>query len=98
MTDDVRYLNVGMPELEGHLQVRAALTPFLASSTAVRWTVHHIAETVGGGAVLTQRTDVFEMGDRTVTVPVMGAAEFRDGKISAWRDYFEVPAFQKQLA
>lgn len=97
MSEDARYLNVGLSEFVGHAQIRAALSPFLASSTAVRWTVHHIAET-SDGAVLTERTDVFEMGERTVTIPVMGVAEFSDGKISAWRDYFDVPGFQKQLA
>ena len=97
MTDDVRYLNVGMPEMVGHEPIRAALTPFIGGATAVRWTVHHIAETANG-AVLTERTDVFEMGPRTVTIPVMGVFEFDNDKISAWRDYFDVPAFQKQMA
>ena len=97
MTPDVRYLNVGMPEMVGHEQIRTALTPFIGSATAVQWTVHHIAETAGG-AVLTERTDVFEMGPRTVTIPVMGIFEFEGDKISAWRDYFDVPAFQQQMA
>jgi len=97
MTPDAHYLNVGMPQMAGHAQIRTALTPFLAGSTAVRWTVHHIAETTRG-AVLTERTDVFEMGGRTVSIPVMGVFEFEGDKISAWRDYFDVPAFQKQMA
>jgi limonene-1,2-epoxide hydrolase len=97
MTPDVRYLNVGMPEMFGHEQIRAALTPFLGGSTAVRWTVHHIAQ-ASSGAVLTERTDVFEMGPRTVTIPVMGVFEFEGDRISAWRDYFDVPDFQRQLS
>jgi limonene-1,2-epoxide hydrolase len=97
MTPDVRYLNAGMPEMVGHDQVRAGLGSFIGASSQVRWTVHHIAETAAG-AVLTERTDVFEMGPRTISIPVMGVFEFEDGKISAWRDYFDVPAFQKQMA
>ena len=97
MTPDVRYLNVGMPEMVGHDQVRAGLTGFLAASNEVRWTVHHIAETADG-AVLTERTDVFQMGPRTVSLPVMGVFEFQGDKIKAWRDYFDVPDFQKQMA
>jgi len=96
MTPDVRYLNVGMPEMVGHDQVRAALTGFLGVSTKVRWTVHHMAE-AADGSVLTERTDVFEMGPKTVSIPVMGVFEFADGKINAWRDYFDVPDFQKQM-
>ncbi len=97
MTPDVRYLNVGMPEMVGHDQIRAAIGPFLAGASQVRWTVHHIAET-SAGAVLTERTDVFQMGPKTVTLEVMGVFEFEGDKISAWRDYFDVPAFQKQMA
>jgi limonene-1,2-epoxide hydrolase len=97
MTHEVRYLNVGMAEMVGHDQIRAGLTLFLGGSSAVRWSVHHIAETAAG-TVLTERTDVFEMGPRTVTIPVMGVFEFAGDKISAWRDYFDVPNFQKQLA
>ena len=97
MTPDVRYLNVGMPQMVGHDQVRAGLTGFLAASTKVHWTVHHIAE-AADGAVMTERTDVFEMGPKTVSIPVMGVFEFEAGKISAWRDYFDVPDFQKQMA
>jgi limonene-1,2-epoxide hydrolase len=97
MSPEVRYVNVGMPEMLGHAAIRAGLTGFLAASTKVHWAVHHIAETPAG-AVLTERTDVFEMGPRTVSIPVMGVFEFESDKISAWRDYFDVPDFQKQLA
>jgi limonene-1,2-epoxide hydrolase len=97
MTPDVRYVNVGMGEMVGHEAVRTGLAAFLAVSTKVHWTVHHIAETPGG-VVLTERTDVFEMGPKTVAIPVMGVFEFEAGKISAWRDYFDVPDFQKQMA
>lgn len=97
MTPNVRYLNVGMPEMVGHEAIRAGLAGFLGVSTKVHWTVHHIAETPDG-TVLTERTDVFEMGPKTVSIPVMGAFEFDGDKISAWRDYFDVPDFQKQMA
>ena len=97
MTPDVRYLNVGMPEMTGHEAIRAGLTGFLGASTKVHWTVHHIAETPDG-AVMTERTDVFEIGPKTVSIPVMGVFEFDGDKISAWRDYFDVPDFQKQMA
>ena len=97
MTPNVRYLNVGMPEMAGHDAIRAGLTGFLGASTKVHWTVHHIAETPDG-AVMTERTDVFEIGPKTVSIPVMGVFEFDGDKISAWRDYFDVPDFQKQMA
>lgn len=97
MAADAHYLNVGLPEAVGHDQIRAMLTPFLGGAKAVRWTVHHIAETPAG-VVLTERTDDFDMADRTVSLAVMGVFELKDGKITAWRDYFDVPAFQRQMA
>jgi len=50
---------------------------------------HNIAETKTGN-VLTERTDRFLIKGKWVEVPVMGAFELRDGKITAWRDYFDV--------
>lgn len=96
MTADAVYLNVGLPEAVGHDAIRGFIAPFLAGTSKVAWTVHHIAETAGG-VVMTERTDVFEISGRRLEIPVMGVFEFRDGKICAWRDYFDVPAFQRQM-
>ena len=38
------------------------------------------------------------MGEKTLSVPVMGAFEFHGDLISAWRDYFDLPGFQAQMA
>lgn len=97
MTSDARYVNIGLNEAVGQDAIRAALTPFLAAAKSVRWTIHHIAETADG-VVLTERTDVFELADRTISVPVMGVFELKDGLIRGWRDYFDLPGFQAQMA
>ena len=97
MTPDVRYANVGMSEAIGHDAVREGLAPFLGMSSRIEWTVHHIAETADG-VVLTERTDVFEIGDKTISVPVMGVFELKGGLICGWRDYFDLPGFQAQMA
>ncbi len=97
MTPDATYINVGLSEAKGHEAIRAMLAPFLLNTTAVRWTLTHIAETEDG-AVLTERIDVFVMGDKTLSIPVMGVFEFDGALISAWRDYFDLPGFQAQMA
>ena len=96
MAPDATYLNVGLSEAKGHDAIRAVVAPFLATASAVQWTITHLAET-GDGVVLTERLDVFVMGDKTLSVPVMGAFEFSGDKISAWRDYFDLPGFRAQL-
>lgn len=97
MTADAFYHNIPMQPVQGRDAIRAMLSAFLASATDVRWAVHHIAETPAG-VVLTERTDVFHMGPKTLSLPVMGAFEFRDGLIAAWRDYFDLGQFQSQMA
>jgi limonene-1,2-epoxide hydrolase len=97
MTPDATYLNVGLSEAKGHEAIRATVTPFLKTASTVRWTITHIAES-DQGVVLTERIDVFVMGDKTLSVPVMGAFEFEGPLISAWRDYFDLPGFQAQMA
>ena len=45
-----------------------------------------------------ERVDRFLMNGRWVELKVMGAFELRDGKISAWRDYFDMGQFQSAMA
>ncbi len=97
MTPDAAYLNVGLSEAKGHEAIRAAITPFLTTASAVSWSITHIAETTNG-VVLTERVDVFVLGEKTLSIPVMGVFEFEGDLISAWRDYFDLPGFQAQMA
>ena len=97
MTPDALYHNIPMQPMKGRDAIRGFIAPFLGGATRVEWTVHNIAENANG-TVLTERTDVFEMGRKTISLPVMGTFEFRDGLISAWRDYFDLADFQKQMA
>ncbi len=91
MTADARWLNVGLPEAVGQDAIRKAIAPFLATASKVEFKVHHIAET-SGGAVLTERTDIFDNNGKTMAVDVMGVLELTDGKIHAWREYFDTRA------
>jgi limonene-1,2-epoxide hydrolase len=56
--------------------------------------VLHIS--ASGGVVLTERVDKF-LGPKNVELPVMGAFEIKDGEITAWRDYFDLGAWTKQM-
>ena len=49
--------------------------------------------------VLNERIDRFWLGDdRQVDIRVAGVFEVRDGKITAWRDYFDTAGVQTQFA
>jgi limonene-1,2-epoxide hydrolase len=95
-TEDCFYHNIPVEPIEGIAAVRATLAGFSGMATAIEWLTHQVAETQAG-VVLTERTDRFEIGGKWVEIPVMGAFELRDGKITRWRDYFDMAQFQNQL-
>ena len=94
-TDDVVYHNIPMERLEGKAAASAGIRAMQPQS--VDWQVLNIAE--NGNVVLTERVDNFVMQDgKEISVPVMGTMEIEDGKIKAWRDYFDLATFTQQMA
>lgn len=96
-SDDPFYHNVPMEPLTSKAAIRAFIEPFLEPATRVEWTVHFIAADAAG-VVLTERVDAFEFGTKRIALPVMGTFEFTDGKLSKWRDYFDLREFENQMA
>lgn len=93
-TDDAVYHNMPMRPVQGRDAIRAAFAGILTPGTEASWEMVNIA--AHGNVVLTERVDRFVLNGRPVAIPVMGAFELRDGKISAWRDYFDLQTWQKQ--
>ena len=50
-----------------------------------------------GEIVMVERVDHFLIGERHVSVPWMGIFEIDDGKIAAWRDYWDLQQFERQM-
>ena len=88
-TADCIYHNIPMEPVTGPEGVREVLNGFQQVSKEWDWEVHHIAETPSG-VVLTERTDRIRAGGRWFDFPTMGAFELKGGKISYWRDYFDL--------
>jgi limonene-1,2-epoxide hydrolase len=92
-TDDAAYANVPMgPPHVGKPAIRAFIEGFIGSATGIEFVVHHQVEGVDG-VVMNERTDILDIGGSHIELPVMGVFEFRDGRISAWRDYFDMAVF-----
>jgi limonene-1,2-epoxide hydrolase len=91
LDEKCEYDNVPMRKVFGPDSVREGLAPFLAS-----------CQTSSGdstsGVVMNERTDRFKMGDRWVEVPLMGIFTIANGKITLWRDYFDMAMFQKAIS
>jgi limonene-1,2-epoxide hydrolase len=87
-SDDVVYHNIPMDPAEGIEATMGVLNMFIGMCEALEFEIHHLAS--DGSTVLTERTDRFTMNGKVAPLPVMGAFHVVDGKITAWRDYFDM--------
>ncbi len=94
-TDDAVYHNIPVDPVVGTEAIRATLASFTGGVEAIEFRVEAIA--AAGGTVLTERVDVFRYPGKEISLPVMGTFEVVDGKIAAWRDYFDMNQFLSQL-
>jgi limonene-1,2-epoxide hydrolase len=94
-TDDAVYHNIPIAPVRGRDAIRETIAGFTAGVDTVEFRVLHIA--AAGSVVLTERVDAFITPTVTIELPVMGTFEVVDGKIAAWRDYFDLNQFMSQL-
>lgn len=92
------YHNIPIAPVEGRAAIEAVLKQFVgASTTSAEFELRNLA--AAGRVVLTERVDRFTIDGKDVALPVMGSFEVDGaGKIRAWRDYFDMSQFTKQLA
>ena len=95
-TDDAVYHNIPIDPVTGPEAIRTFIEGFLGGVDSVTFEVRHIA--AAGDVVLTERVDVFEAPGKRIELPVMGTFEVRDGRIAAWRDYFDLQQFMGGLS
>jgi limonene-1,2-epoxide hydrolase len=96
---DAVYTNVPMdPPNRGTEAIRAMIGGFLGMAQDVEFVVHQQAESPATGIVMNERTDRFKLANgRWAALRVMGVFELRNGKILAWRDYFDMAEAQREL-
>lgn len=94
-TDDATYHNIPIAPVTGIDAIRSTIVGFTTGAERVEFRIGAIA--ADGDTVMTERVDVFVLPGATVELPVMGTFELRDGKIAAWRDYFDLAQFTNQL-
>jgi len=96
-TDDAVYINIPIdPPNRGKAAIRAMIEGFLGMAEALEFVIHEQGETPDG-KVMNERTDRFLVNGKWVALPVMGIFELRGGKISGWRDYFDMQQFTGQM-
>ncbi len=96
-TEDAIYHNMPIAPVQGKAAIDATLKQFLVPGGDAEFEVLALASI--GNKVLTERVDRFVLNGKKVELPVMGTFEVTpDGKISAWRDYFDMARFTEQVS
>ena len=93
---DAIYHNIPLPAAQGHDAIRGVLQLFVPTSQEISFEILQIASV--GDVVMTERVDRFKMGDMNIELPVAGVFEIEDGKIAAWRDYFDMQSWTNQMS
>ena len=94
--EDAVYHNIPVDPAVGHDAILALLNMFMGAIDRLEFQVRNIATV--GDTVLTERVDVFHMANGgKIELPVMGTFEVQDGKIAAWRDYFDLNQYMSQM-
>ena len=98
LAPDAVYENVGLSCTRGPAEAHACFAAFGPMKNCLRLDVDILAIAACGNRVLVERIDrvIATDGRETLAAPVMGAFEVTDGRITAWRDYFDTLPFATQ--
>jgi limonene-1,2-epoxide hydrolase len=98
-TDHAVYHNIPLKPVVGKYDIQSTIATFIRPGRpgveSIDFRVINIA--ANGPVVMTERVDVFTLPGRSFELPVMGTFEISDGKIKAWRDYFDINQFTTRM-
>jgi len=90
--DDGVYHAVPLAPIDG----KAAFADFarsFAGRPPPRIEIHH--QVASEHAVMNERTDTLDFHGREVVLPICAVFEVRDGRVAAWREYFDPARFSR---
>ncbi|SKF63201.1 limonene-1,2-epoxide hydrolase family protein [Mycobacteroides abscessus] len=91
--EDAVYHNIPMEPAVGREAIAMLINGWAAVIEGIDFDIHHQVSV--GGVVMNERTDTLRVNGTLVPLPVMGTFEIVDGKIRAWRDYFDMREMTK---
>ena len=98
-SEDAVYHNIPLAPVTGRQDIAdtiaSVLRPGPPGIEGIEFRVINIA--ANGPVVMTERVDVFTLPGKTFELQVMGTFEVSGGKISAWRDYFDLNQFTSRM-
>jgi limonene-1,2-epoxide hydrolase len=93
---EVEYDNVPMGKVQGPEGIKSVFSQMSGMIDAMEFVTHR--ETAVGDLVLNERTDRFRKDGKWAELPVAGVFEVHDGRITLWRDYFDLATMTNQFA
>lgn len=88
LADDVEYTNIPMGTVRGHAGVREVLGPFFAPIHENEFII--VRRAADGPVVFLERLDRHRLDHGWRELPVNSVFEVHDGKVTVWRDYFDL--------
>lgn len=95
LTDDCLLVQAGLPDCTGPKEIQAFLKMARDAGRFETVKVDTLRLVEDGDAVVSERIDylITKDGKTVATIEVLGIMTFnKDGKISAWREYFDTAA------
>jgi limonene-1,2-epoxide hydrolase len=86
--DNVVYHNIPLEPSQGIDATLEALATLFVMFDEITFEIVHLAAT--GNTVLTERVDLLRTARAEAMLPVMGSFDVKNGRIVAWRDYFDI--------
>ena len=96
LTPDVVYHNIPFKPVNGQEAVRKDFQSILEQFGPVRFDI--LRSAVNDNVVFNERIDHLTIKGAPFSLPVVGVFEVRDGKIAAWRDYFDAGKMRKAMS
>ena len=93
--DSAIYHNIPMSPANGLVEIRSFIEGFFATATSIDFEILHQVAT--GQIVMNERVDTLVIGGASTKLPVAGIFKIENGKITEWRDYFDMAQFTAGL-
>ncbi|MGK2237502.1 MAG: limonene-1,2-epoxide hydrolase [Rhodococcus sp. (in: high G+C Gram-positive bacteria)] len=95
--DDTMYQNMPLPPAYGREAVEQTLAGLFTVMSIDAVETFHIGSS--NGLVYTERVDVLRAlpTGKSYNLPILGVFELSEGKITAWRDYFDLREFEEAV-
>jgi limonene-1,2-epoxide hydrolase len=88
LSEDVEYTNIPLGTVRGHAGVREVLEPFFAPIHENEFLISRRA--ASGPVVFLERLDRHRLDHGWRELPVNSVFEVHQGKVTVWRDYFDL--------